>query len=460
MTDRTCAVEGCPIGGRLKRGWCPTHYARWMRTGNPGTAEIFEFGKPRPRKVCAIVGCSRLHKARGLCRTHYSRWQTLGDPQESIPIPEPLPGGTCSVGDCWKPISVKVRRLCATHYDRWNRTGSLELRPRATLAPEERQRRQTESRRRSHNRLKLSGRTCLIDACHAVPVARGWCGAHYRRWRLHGDPRASAPVRQARSARPCGVPGCGDLAQTAGYCCRHYNRYRKYGDPLGGGPFIKRSKWVPRSASMEDRFWVKVEKTDACWLWLGALNDDGYGLFVVKNGKPRKFAHRVSWELAGNTLLPGLEIDHRCRVRHCVRPGHLRQVTHAVNSAHSRRSHCARGHPFDDANTFYSRDGKGRTRRGCRACYNAWRRRRRASKRVSRADSAVAWSYRLAIANDPCRYCGGAAEHIEHYYPTAKGGRDFWWNLTRACGPCNRSKGSRCGTWFRLYRGSEVAAMA
>jgi 5-methylcytosine-specific restriction endonuclease McrA len=66
----------------------------------------------------------------------------------------------------------------------------------------------------------------------------------------------------------------------------------------------------------------------------------------------------------------------------------------------------------------------------------------------------LAAQYRRAIADDTCRYCGGLAEHDDHYFPTSKGGRDFWWNLTRACGPCNRAKGSHCGTWFRLRTGS------
>lgn len=32
-TPRSCAVEGCDIGGYITRGWCYKHYARWLRTG-------------------------------------------------------------------------------------------------------------------------------------------------------------------------------------------------------------------------------------------------------------------------------------------------------------------------------------------------------------------------------------------------------------------------------------------
>lgn len=31
---------------------------------------------------------------------------------------------------------------------------------------------------------------CKIDGCGKHTVGRGWCDAHYRRWRRHGDPEA------------------------------------------------------------------------------------------------------------------------------------------------------------------------------------------------------------------------------------------------------------------------------
>ncbi len=37
MSD--CAVPGCERGGKLRRGWCGTHYSRWWKTGEPGPAE-------------------------------------------------------------------------------------------------------------------------------------------------------------------------------------------------------------------------------------------------------------------------------------------------------------------------------------------------------------------------------------------------------------------------------------
>lgn len=65
-------------------------------------------------------------------------------------------------------------------------------------------------------------------------------------------------------------------------------------------------------------------------------------------------------------------------------------------------------------------------------------------------DKQVTLGYRTAIQQDPCLYCDARGEHVDHYFPVAKGGTDHWWNLVRACGPCNRRKHARCGTWFRL----------
>jgi hypothetical protein len=36
------------------------------------------------------------------------------------------------------------------------------------------------------------GRTCSIPDCGKPHYARGWCPAHYHRWRNYGDPRGAA----------------------------------------------------------------------------------------------------------------------------------------------------------------------------------------------------------------------------------------------------------------------------
>lgn len=71
------------------------------------------------------------------------------------------------------------------------------------------------------------------------------------------------------------------------------------------------------------------------------------------------------------------------------------------------------------------------------------RRRQREDVSMTAEDRAVTRAYREAIKNDPCAYCGAAGQHDDHVVPLARGGTDHWWNLTRACAPCNISKGHK-----------------
>lgn len=84
-----------------------------------------------------------------------------------------------------------------------------------------------------------------------------------------------------------------------------------------------------------ERFWSKVFKSPGCWLWTAGKFVDGYASF--HDGQTTVLAHRYSWALAGHPLpdySAGQMLDHMCRVRHCVNPGHLRVVTRKQNAEH------------------------------------------------------------------------------------------------------------------------------
>lgn len=70
-SQRICSVEGCGKPSR-SRGWCPLHYKRWKRNGDPLSTQIDVGACSRP---CRIAGCGRLIAAKGLCNTHYARWK-------------------------------------------------------------------------------------------------------------------------------------------------------------------------------------------------------------------------------------------------------------------------------------------------------------------------------------------------------------------------------------------------
>jgi 5-methylcytosine-specific restriction endonuclease McrA len=47
---------------------------------------------------------------------------------------------------------------------------------------------------------------------------------------------------------------------------------------------------------------------------------------------------------------------------------------------------------------------------------------------------------------DPCYYCGEYKEgemSDDHIIPIIDGGTDHWYNLERACHPCNQAKGEK-----------------
>lgn len=76
---------------------------------------------------------------------------------------------------------------------------------------------------------------------------------------------------------------------------------------------------LPRDAP--DRFWPKVERTNACWLWRGHRYRNGYGGFLFEDRDQK--AHRVAWVLAYGPIPESALVLHRCDRRECVRPDHL-----------------------------------------------------------------------------------------------------------------------------------------
>ena len=121
---------------------------------------------------------------------------------------------------------------------------------------------------------------------------------------------------------------------------------------------------------IEQRFWGKVNKTETCWLWTGAITAAGYGELKI-NGLPI-YAHRLSYEQFRGSIPEGLQLDHLCRQRQCVKPEHLEIVTLRENvirgqgiATRANLTHCIHGHPFDLFNTYFRENGT----RACRSCW-------------------------------------------------------------------------------------------
>ncbi len=74
-----------------------------------------------------------------------------------------------------------------------------------------------------------------------------------------------------------------------------------------------------------ERFWERVDKTDACWLWTGGKFANGYG--SVHPSRRKQFHPNYKENIV---------LDHLCGIRHCVNPRHLNPTTIYLNS---RREH-------------------------------------------------------------------------------------------------------------------------
>lgn len=71
-----------------------------------------------------------------------------------------------------------------------------------------------------------------------------------------------------------------------------------------------------------ERLTKRSDGTNACWLWLGRLDKDGYGMLRRTRGAAER-VHRIAYEIYVGPIPDGLCVCHTCDVRNCVRPSHL-----------------------------------------------------------------------------------------------------------------------------------------
>ena len=134
-----------------------------------------------------------------------------------------------------------------------------------------------------------------------------------------------------------------------------------------------------------ERFFAKVEfngplperrpELGPCWLWTRPLEHHYYARFW--DGGRLVYAHRWAYEFCVAPISDGLEIDHLCRVRHCVNLDHLEVVTSRVNimrgdtpaARNFAKTECPKGHQYTPENTRLQ--GPHARWRSCRACNRA-----------------------------------------------------------------------------------------
>lgn len=135
-----------------------------------------------------------------------------------------------------------------------------------------------------------------------------------------------------------------------------------------------------RFKTLAERFYSKIQKTDTCWLWVGAKTSQGYGMLKVNRDTKTERVHRIALILEGIHIPDNMVVDHICRNRLCVNPKHLRIVSTGTNvlenseglAAKNRiKTHCIHGHEFNEQNTKLIVD-RGSLKRACKACIKRW----------------------------------------------------------------------------------------
>lgn len=109
-----CAVENCGNSVHAK-GYCNTHYRRYLKFGNPLKTEI---SPPYRGKKCSVEGCEEVAYKKGMCNKHFQRFKKYGTTE--------LPKKTCNVFGCDSEIKNGGLGLCSKHYQRLKRNGNVD----------------------------------------------------------------------------------------------------------------------------------------------------------------------------------------------------------------------------------------------------------------------------------------------------------------------------------------------
>lgn len=158
--DNPCTAQGCadPIGRTGAKGFCPYHYRRYAKYGNPLHAT------PKPNQGnCPVDGCTKAAYRKGYCYAHYMK-----DWRYGTPTPKHEPTWMDVRGQRFGTLTVTSERIgrfwvCACD------CGETTLRDVGNL------------------RIIGDGNTCGTPGKHYYTDEPGYTAAHQRVKRIHGS---------------------------------------------------------------------------------------------------------------------------------------------------------------------------------------------------------------------------------------------------------------------------------
>lgn len=131
--------------------------------------------------------------------------------------------------------------------------------------------------------------------------------------------------------RLCYVPECSNPIRSRGWCSAHYERWRNFGDPMRGGP-LKTSKGEVR------RYYESVVlayEGDDCLTWPYNRDPKGYAQMHCRDGRTNSVSRRLCEDVNGAPPTTKHEAAHSCGCGHlgCVTRSHLSWKTSSENKA-------------------------------------------------------------------------------------------------------------------------------
>jgi hypothetical protein len=218
------------------------------------------------------------------------------------------PGTAVAVGEAIRAYDEKQRlpTQAAKHYD-----SACEILAEYFLGTERR------ADRRGPCPARTGRRRGMVQRCRQLPGRR---------------PREGSRV-MANSNKTCTVPGCVNKYLARGYCNAHWLRWRKYGDPLATGISLGPAVSFYRNVVLTDQ----RGPDDPCLIWPHLRN--GYGYAIVRRrslGKRKGYAvsRLICEDAYGPAPTSRHQAAHSCGKGHegCVTKSHLRWATPKQNS--------------------------------------------------------------------------------------------------------------------------------